>query len=385
MKFSNRIEKIPPYLFSEIDKKIEAKKAHGADIISFGIGDPDMPTPEKIVDTLRRESTKSQNQGYPSYFGLPEFREAASKWMRERFGVDLNPSSEIMTLIGAKEGIAHLPLAILNPGDVALVPEPAYPVYAMGTLLADGEVYYLPLEEKNNFLPELGLIPEEVLQQAKILWLNYPNNPTGGVAEGDFLLQALDFARENNLVLAYDNAYSEITYDGYVAPSILDYADVSDEVIEFHSLSKTCNMAGWRLGFACGRGKVLDGLGIVKTNIDSGVFNPIQLAGVTALSIMKETGKRMREIYERRRDFICDGLSRLGFEVEPPKGGIYIWMRVPTGFDSVSFSSYLLDKAELFFTPGSSYGPSGEGYVRVSLTVADERIEEALSRLKSAL
>ncbi|MBU1672124.1 MAG: LL-diaminopimelate aminotransferase [Actinobacteria bacterium] len=384
MRHSHRLEEVPPYLFAEIDRKIAERRAHGVDVISFGVGDPDLPTPERVVEVLAAESRKPENQGYPSYYGLPEFRVAASRFMLNRFGVSVDPEKEVLSLMGSKEGIAHMALAVLDPGDIALVPEPGYPVYAMGTILAGARSHFLPLERRHGFLPDLDSVPTDVICEAKILWLNYPNNPTGAVADLEFFAHAVDFARESDLVLAHDNAYSEITYDGFRAPSLLQVPGAMEVGIEFHSLSKTFNMTGWRVGFACGNASVIEALGTIKTNIDSGIFNPIQLAGVQALDGERETSQSMCETYRARRDFLVSELSGLGWDVPTPRGGIYIWMPVPPGYDSIGFSRFVLDRAGVFFTPGNAYGPSGEGYVRISLTVPDARIREAVARLKEA-
>lgn len=381
MRLSSKLDRIPPYLFAEIDRKIELKRSEGIDVISFGVGDPDFPTPPVIVDALCRYARLPEQQGYPSYYGLSEYREAAARWMRRRFGVDVDPESQVLSLIGSKEGIAHLAFAALDHGDMALIPEPSYPVYQMGTLLAGGEARFLPLRAENGFLPDLEAAEEEA-RDARVLWINYPSNPTGAVADRSFFEKAVDFARQNELVLAHDNAYSEITYDGFVAPSLLEVDGSMEVGIEFHSLSKTFNMTGWRVGFACGSASVIEGLGTVKTNIDSGIFNPIQLASVVALDNSEELSGQMRELYQKRRDTLVNGLGRLGWKVEPPLGAIYIWMPVPEGFDSVGFSSHVLQEAGVFFTPGNAYGPSGEGYVRISLTVPDDRIETAMARLR---
>ncbi len=382
MRLSERLEKIPPYLFAEVDRRIAEKKAQGVDVISFGIGDPDTATPAHIVERLCEEGRRPENHRYPSYFGLPEYRRAAAGWFARRFGVELDPESQVLPLMGSKEGIAHLALALLDPGDLALVPEPGYPVYEMGTLLAGAESHFLPLAGERGFLPDLDSVPAEVAARSKVLWLNYPNNPTGAVARDGFFERAIEFATANDLVLAHDNAYSEITYDGYVAPSILQYDGAGEVGVEFHSLSKTFNMTGWRLGFACGNRRVIEALGTVKTNIDSGIFNAVQLAGVEALNSGDGDVERTVELYRRRRDLLVRELGALGWEVTPPLGSIYLWMPVPSGFDSVGFSTHVLDRAGVFFTPGNAYGPSGEGYVRISLTVPDDRIREAVSRLR---
>lgn len=382
MKFSSRLDRIPPYLFAEIDRKIAAKEAEGVDVISFGVGDPDVPAPVPVVETLCEMSRRPENHRYPSYFGLDEFRGAAAAWFDRRFGVGLDPQTEVLPLIGSKEGIAHIAIALLDPGDHALIPEPSYPVYGMGTLLAGASPYFLPLKPESGYLPDLDSIPREVLAASNLLWLNYPSNPTGAVADMDFFSRAVEFAGENDLVLAHDNAYSEITYDGYTAPSILQVEGASGLAVEFHSLSKTYNMTGFRIGFVCGNSRVIEALGTVKTNIDSGIFNPLQHAGITALEEMQENAGKMRDLYQSRRDLLVRELKGLGWEVTPPKGSIYIWMPVPVGFDSVGFSTLVLDKAGVFFTPGNAYGPSGEGFVRISLTVPDDRINEAISRLR---
>lgn len=385
MRLSARLDKIPPYLFAEIDRRIDEKKAQGVDVISFGVGDPDVPTPGLIVDALCAESHKPEHHRYPSYFGLAEFRESAARWFERRFGVALDPGLQILPLMGSKEGVAHIALALLDPGDLALVPEPSYPVYAMGTLLAGAESHFLPLTAGNGFLPDLESVPPDVARRSKILWLNYPNNPTGAIASNEFFERAIEFARSYSLVLAHDNAYSEITYDGYVAPSLFQFKGAMEIGVEFHSLSKTFNMTGWRIGFVCGNHEVIEALGTIKTNIDSGIFNPVQLAAVEALDHGEKTLRDMVKLYQSRRDLLVSELAGLGWEISPPKGSIYLWMPVPPGFDSVGFSTHVLDKAGVFFTPGNAYGPSGEGYVRLSLTVPDDKIKEAMARLKEVL
>lgn len=385
MRLSARLDKIPPYLFAEIDRRIDEKKAQGVDVISFGVGDPDVPTPGSIVDALCAESHKPEHHRYPSYFGLAEFRGSAARWFERRFGVALDPGLQILPLMGSKEGVAHIALALLDPGDLALVPEPSYPVYAMGTLLAGAESHFLPLTAGNGFLPDLESVPPDVARRSKILWLNYPNNPTGAIASNEFFERAIEFARSYSLVLAHDNAYSEITYDGYVAPSLFQFKGAMEIGVEFHSLSKTFNMTGWRIGFVCGNHEVIEALGTIKTNIDSGIFNPVQLAAVEALDHGEKTLPDMVKLYQSRRDLLVSELAGLGWEISPPKGSIYLWMPVPPGFDSVGFSTHVLDKAGVFFTPGNAYGPSGEGYVRLSLTVPDDKIKEAMARLKEVL
>ena len=382
MRYSRRLDRIPPYLFAQIDRKIAEKKAQGVDVISFGVGDPDVPTPDAIVDRLCLEARKPENHRYPSYFGLPEFRVAAARWLQRRFNIKVDPACEVLPLMGSKEGIAHMALAALDPGDIALVPEPSYPVYAMGTLLAGAESHFIPLTADAGFLPDLDGISPDVLSRAKLLWINYPNNPTGAVAPMEFFARAVEFCRRHDLLLAHDNAYSEITFDGFVAPSVLQVEGASDVAVEFHSLSKTFNMTGWRVAFACGNYAALEALGTIKTNIDSGIFNAVQLAGIEALDNCQDDIDRMVGIYRGRRDLMVSLLSSLGWVVEPPRGSIYIWLPVPEGFSSASFSEHVLDRAGVFFTPGNAYGPSGEGFVRLSLTVPDDRVEEAVRRLR---
>ena len=382
MRISSRLDMIPPYLFAEVDRKIAEKKAQGVDVISFGVGDPDVPTPDHVVDVLCAEGRRAENHRYPDYYGLDEFRESAARWFARRFGPELDPATQVLPVMGSKEGVAHLALALLDPGDIALVPEPSYPVYAMGTLLASAQSHFLPLHAGNGFLPDLESVPGDVASRAKVLWINYPNNPTGAVAPDAFFEKAIEFARTNDIVLAHDNAYSEITFDGYVAPSILGFDGAMDVAVEFHSLSKTFNMTGWRVGFACGNAQVIEALGTIKTNIDSGIFNPVQLAAVEALDHGEDDLREMVDLYRRRRDLLVSELSSLGWDATPPKGSIYIWMPVPAGFGSVEFSKHVLDRAGVFFTPGNAYGPSGEGFVRLSLTVPDDRIREAVARLE---
>ena len=382
MRFSKRLETIPPYLFAEVDRRIAAKKAAGGDVISFGVGDPDIPTPEPVVEAMVAALAAPENHRYPSYYGLDAYRAAASRFMARRFSVEVDPDTQVLSLMGSKEGIAHMALAVLDPGDVALCPEPGYPVYEMGTLLAGAEPCFMPLLEQNGFLPDLDSIPAGKLARARLMWINYPNNPTGAVAGIEFFEKAVDFAASNDIVLCHDNAYSEITYDGFVAPSVLEVDSAMDFAGEFHSLSKTFNMTGWRIGFLAGNEKIVEAIGTVKTNVDSGVFNPIQLAGVEALDEQSQFIEAMRKVYRRRRDLLVDELSSIGWRATRPGGSIYIWLPVPEGFDSVSFSTHVLEKAGVFFTPGNAYGPSGEGYVRLSLTVPDDRILEATDRLR---
>jgi len=383
VRLAGRIETLPPYLFAEIDRKISEKRAAGVDVISLGVGDPDTPTPPHIVAAMQEAVTDPSTHQYPSYYGMPEFRRAVAAWYARRFGVSLDPDTEIQPLIGSKEGIAHLALAVIDPGDVALVPDPAYPVYEIGTLLAGGSAVSFPLRAENDFIPDWDTIA--VPSSAKILWLNYPGNPTAAVATHADLARAVDFARAHGLLLAYDNAYSEITFDGFRAPSILEIPGAKDVAIEFHSLSKTYNMTGWRIGMAVGSPIAVEALGRVKTNIDSGIFNAVQRAGIAALQGPQEFLEDLRALYQRRRDLVMKAFGDAGWDVRPPRGSVFVWLPVPDGHNSASFATLLLEKAGVVVPPGRGYGASGEGYIRVSLTVPDERLEEGLERIRTAL
>lgn len=386
MRTAVRIDAIPPYLFAGIDKKIAEKRASGADVISFGVGDPDLPTPAHIVEAGIAALRDETNHHYPSYFGLPEFRRAVARYYDRRFGVTLNPDTEVLPLIGSKEGIAHLPVAFVDPGDVVFVPDPAYPVYEMGTLLAGGHVVYTPLLPENNFRPDFDAIARENLKRAKIFWINYPSNPCAAVANLEFFNRAVEFCREHDLLLAHDAAYTEITFDGYRAPSVLEADGAREVAIEFHSLSKTYNMTGWRVGMACGSAEAIEALGRVKTNIDSGIFNALQLAGIEALDGPQDCIGDMIAIYERRRDLICKTFEDAGWtNLVPPKGSVFVWLPVPDGQDSATFTELLLNEADVVVVPGSGYGPSGEGFVRLSLTIPDDRLEEGLVRIAKVI
>jgi LL-diaminopimelate aminotransferase len=382
MKFAKRIEKLPPYLFAEISRKITEKRSQGVDVISFAIGDPDMPTPEHILESLREATRDPANHGYPETEGLPELREAIARWYDRRFGVDLDPEREVLPLIGSKEGIGHIALCFIDPGDVALVPDPGYPVYAVGTMFAGGEAYYLPLREENGFLPELEAVPAEVLRRARALWLNYPNNPTGAVADPAFFERAAAFAGEHGLAVLHDGPYSEVAFEGYRPPSFLEAKGARAVGIEFHSLSKSYNMSGWRIAMAVGNAEIIDALMRVKSNLDSGIPQAIQRMAITALEGSQEGIEEHNRAYERRRDRLVAALRGLGLRVSPPKASLYVWARVPEGTTSVEFATRLLEEAGVVVTPGTGYGPSGEGYVRLSLTIADERLEEGVRRLE---
>jgi LL-diaminopimelate aminotransferase len=381
MRIAKRIDNLPPYLFVEISKKIAEKRAKGEDIVTFAIGDPDIPTPSHIIDRLCRAAQDPVNHRYPESEGLPELRQAIAKWYQERFGTSLDPDKEVLPLIGAKEGIAHIALCFIDPGDIALVPDPGYPVYSIGTMLVGGKPYYLPLSEKNNFFPDLNSIPEHIVKQAKLLWINYPNNPTGAVADLDSFNRTVEFARQHDLVVCHDGPYSEVAFDGYRPTSFMQ-ADGAREVgVEFHSLSKSYNMTGWRIGMAVGNATMIDALKRVKSNLDSGIPQAIQLAAIEALKGPQDCIKEHNDIYQRRRDLVIDMLNSIGLEAKPPKASLYVWAKIPEGYNSVDFATDLLEQVGVVVTPGTGYGPSGEGYVRLSLTISDAGLVKGLSRL----
>ncbi len=381
MKLAKRIENLPPYLFVEITRKIAQKKAKGEDVISFAIGDPDIPTPPHIIDRLCQAARDPVNHRYPESEGLPELRQAIAEWYQQRFGVSLDPEKEVLPLLGAKEGIAHIALCFIDPGDIALVTDPAYPVYAIGTLLAGGESYYLPLTEQNNFLPDLESIPEDILKRAKLLWLNYPNNPTGAVADLDFFKRAVEFARRHNIGICHDAPYSEVAYDGYKPVSFLQAEGANEVGVEFHSLSKSFNMTGWRIGMVVGNAAMVNALKTVKSNVDSGIPQAIQLAAIAALRGPQDCIPQHNAIYQRRRDLVVEMLNNIGLEAKSPKASLYVWAKVPKGYNSVDLATDLLEQVGVVVTPGVGYGKSGEGYIRLSLTISDAGLVKGLSRL----
>jgi len=376
-----RIAQLPPYLFAEIDRKVEQARARGADIISFGIGDPDLPTPPHVVEALAEAARDPATHRYPAYTGMAEFRSAIAQWYGRRFGVRLDPDIEVQPLVGSKEGIFHLPVAFIDPGDVALIPDPGYPVYETGTILAGGRAVPLTLTEDNGFLPDFGTIPSEAVGAARVLWLNYPSNPTAATAPSELFARAVTFCLEHDLLLAHDAAYTEVTFDGYVAPSVLEVDGALECAVEFHSLSKTYNMTGWRVGWVCGAPVAIEAIKRLKTNIDSGIFDALQRAGIAALRGPQDYVQACVQRYRRRRDLLCDALKSMGLVVDPPKGSIYLWVPVPEGHTSESFTAFLLDEADIVVAPGNGYGSAGEGYVRFSLTVSDNRLEEGVERL----
>jgi LL-diaminopimelate aminotransferase len=382
MQFANRIKQLKPYLFVGISRTIAAKRAQGIDVISFGIGDPDIPTPGHVLEALKSAADRPANHRYPESEGLPEFRKAVTDWYKRRFGVALDPATQVINLIGAKEGIGHAALCFLDPGDLALVPDPAYPVYGVGTMFAGGDVYPLPLNEESGFLPDLDSIPTEVARRAKVLWINYPNNPTGAVAPLSFFEKVVEFAKANDIAVLHDACYTEVTYDGYQASSFLQARGALDVGMEFHSLSKTFNMTGWRMGCAVGNAEMVNALMRVKSNLDSGAPQAIQEMAIEALETPDSWIKQNNAIYQRRRDRVVAALRALGLSPNEPRAGLYIWVRVPRGFTSASFAEVLLAERDIVVTPGSGYGEHGEGFIRLSLTIPDERLELGLKRLE---
>ncbi len=383
MRVAKRIETLPPYLFAELDKKIAAKRAEGVDVISLGVGDPDLPTPRHVLEAMREAIADPATHRYPSYWGSIEFRTAVAAWYGRRFGVELDPETEVIALIGSKEGIGHMALAYVDPGDEALIPDPGYPVYGVSTRLAGGTPVPLPMPAERGFLPDLSGAP--VGERTKVLWLNFPSNPTAAVADVATFTEAVAFCREHDLLLLHDAAYSEITFDGYVAPSVLQVPGARDVALEFGSASKFYNMTGWRIGWAAGTAEAIRALGVVKTNLDSGQFTAIQRAAIAALQGPEDHLDELRATYQRRRDLVVETLNGLGWSLKPPLGSCYVWVPVPEDGSSVSFADRLLDEVGVFVAPGSGYGLRGEGYVRFSLTVPDDRLAEAMERLGGML
>ncbi len=381
MKMARRIENLPPYPYVEIIQKIADKKAKGEAVISLAIGDPDMPTPPHIIERLCQAAQDPANHRYPESDSLPELRQAVAEWYKKRFGVSLDANSEVLPLIGAKEGIAHIAFCLIDPGDIALVPEPGYPVYPVSTMLAGGTPYYMPLTKENNFLPDLDIIPEDIANKAKFMWINYPNNPTSAVADLDFFHKVVKFAQQHNLAVCHDAPYTEVAFDGYRPVSFLQ-ADGAREVgVEFHSLSKSYNMTGWRIGMVVGNAEIVGALKTLKSNLDSGIPQAIQYAAIEALTGPQDCIQQHNAIYQRRRDLVVDMLRSIGLEAEPPRASLYVWAKVPEGYTSVDFANDLLEQVGVVVTPGIGYGENGEGYVRLSLTIPDAGLVKGLSRL----
>jgi len=381
MRMARRIENLPPYLFVEISKKIAEKRAKGEDIVSFALGDPDIPTPPHIIARLCQAAQDPANHRYPETAGLPELRQAIAGWYERRFGVSLDADKEVLPLIGSKEGIGHIALCFIDPGDTALVPDPAYPVYSVSTTLAGGRPYYMPLVEENGFLPDLDAIPAHILKKAKLLWINYPNNPTSAIADLNFFNRVVEFAQQHDLAVCHDGPYSEVTFDGYRPVSFMQ-ADGAKEIgVEFHSLSKSYNMTGWRIGMVVGNAEMIDALKRVKSNLDSGIPQAIQYAAIEALTGSQDCIQEHNAIYQKRRDLIIDVLNNIGLEAKPPKASLYIWAKVPEGYTSVDLATDLLEEIGVVVTPGVGYGKNGEGYVRLSLTIPNAALVKGLSRL----
>ncbi len=382
MHVANRLKRLPVFLFVEINRKIAQKRAEGADVITFGVGDPDIPTPQSYLDQLHEAILTPPNHRYPDPEGLPEFRRAVAHWYNQRFDVPLDPDKEVISLIGAKEGIVHANLGLVDPGDVVLLPEPAYPAYNSGAIMADGEPYFMPLLEKNQWLADLDAIPEEIARRARVMWLNYPNNPTGGVASLDYFQRVVDYCRANDIIFLHDACYTEVAYDEYRPPSALQVPGAKDVTVEFHSLSKGYNMTGWRVGMAVGNADVIKTLFDVKSNIDSGVPQAIQEMAIGALTGPQDYIAERNLQYRARRDRLVSVLTGLGLRVSAPVAGLYIWAAVPEGYTSAEFATLLLDDLDMVVTPGAGYGPSGEGYLRFSLTLSDADLEKAVRRLE---
>ncbi len=378
---SERLKKLPPYLFAEIDRKKKEVASKGINIISLGIGDPDLPTPHHIVERLKRAAEDPKNHKYPDYEGLYEFRKAASLWIKNRFGVEFNPENEVVSLIGSKEGIAHIPLAFVNPGDYVLVPDPGYPVYNIGTIFAGGISYIMPLKRENNFLPDLKAIPEDVLKKTKMMHINYPNNPTSAMANKNFFQEVVDLAHKYKFIVCHDMAYSELFYEEPPI-SIFNVDGARDVAIEMHSLSKTYSMTGWRIGFAVGNKSIIEGLGKIKTNVDSGIFQAVQEAGIEALSGDQSIVNKYRSIYKERRDLVVQKLQSLGYDVFYPQATFYVWVKTPNNIDSRTFCGKILEETGVVLTPGVGFGSHGEGYFRIALTVDKEKLLEALDRIE---
>ncbi len=385
MKFAKRLDAVPPYLFAELERKIEEKQREGVDVISLGIGDPDLPTPDAVIEAMAHSLRDPAAHQYPSNRGSDEFREAAAAFYRQRFGVELDPEREIIPVLGGKEGVAHVALALLDPGDLCLSPDPGYPPYTSGPVFAGAEVHYLPLRREHGFLPDLDAITAEIWSRANLLFLNYPNNPTGAVVAEGFLEHAVERARRADVVVVHDNSYSEICFGGYRAPSFLETPGAKEVGVEIFSPSKGWNMTGWRSGLIAGNADVIERYRHLKTNLDSGMSLALQRATIAALTEAADFPREMSKVYERRRDLVAEGLDAIGIAVEPPRATPYFWAPVPEGHTSESFAELVLEEAGVVVAPGPAYGPSGEGFFRISLTVPDERLEEAVRRMESSL
>ena len=383
MELAKRLNRLPPYLFVEINQKIAEFRARGEEVISFAVGDPDLPTPSHIIECMCQAAQNPANHRYPETAGLPELRQAIAAWYEKRFGVTLNPSKEVLPLIGSKEGIGHMALCLIEPGDLALVPDPSYPPYFLGTVLAGGEPYFMPLKEDNYFMPDFESVPGDVADKAKLMWLNYPNNPTGAIASLDFFEKAVHFAQQHDLVICHDAPYTEVAFDGYRPPSFLQIPGAKKIGVEFHSLSKTHHMTGWRAGMLVGNADMINALFKVKSNLDTGIPRAIQYAAVEALRGSQEHIAERNSIFQRRRDMLTKVLNEIGLKAKIPRATFYIWAKIPQEYTSIDFTKKLLDEARIAVTPGIGYGKKGEGYIRFSLTISDDRLEQGINRLSS--
>ncbi len=383
MELAKRLDRLPPYLFVEINQRIAELQASGKDVVNFGIGDPDLPTPYHIIERICQAADDPVNHRYPETDGLPELRQAIADWYERRFGVTLDPAKEVLPLIGSKEGIGHMALCFVEPGDVALVPDPGYPPFSMCTILAGGEPYFMPLREENGFLPDLEAIPDDVADKAKLIWLNYPNNPTGAIADLNFFERAVHFAEQHDLAVCHDAPYTEVAFDGYKPPSFMQVRRAKNIGVEFHSLSKTYHMTGWRIGMVVGNADMVNALFRVKSNLDSGVPQAIQYAAVEALRGSQEHIAKHNAVFQRRRDRLTKVLNEAGLMARTPRATFYVWPKIPQGYTSVDFTKKLLNEVGIAVTPGTGYGKEGEGYVRFSLTISDDRLEEGVNRLSS--
>ena len=382
MKLAARIEDLPAYLFAEISRKIAAKRQQGIEVITFGIGDPDLPTPSHVIEALKRASDKPENHRYPESEGLPELRKTISEWYMRRFEVSLDPDREVLPLVGSKEGIAHVALCLINPGDVALIPDPGYPVYEVGALFAGAKIEYVPLLEENGYLPDFASIPAETARAARLIWLNYPNNPTGATADESFFARAIAWAGEHDVAILHDAPYTEVVYDGYQPVSLLEVPGGREVGVEFHSFSKSYNMTGWRVGMVSGNAVLIDALRRLKSNVDSGIPQAIQEMAIEAARGPQDVINHNNKVLQKRRDRLVAALREVGLSVQPPKASLYLWARIPEGYDSKRFATELLDTVAVVVTPGTGYGPHGEGYVRLSLTIPDDKLDEGIRRLR---
>lgn len=381
MEVSNRLKSIPPYVFAEIDKKRQAAVAKGVDVINLGIGDPDQPTPPHVVEAMKKALDNPANHKYPPFGGMPEYKKATAEWVEKRFGVTFDPTNEITSLIGSKEGIHNIIMAYVDPGDIALIPDPAYPVYRTSTILAGGTPHFMAMTPANNFLPDLEAIPQEVARKAKLMFLNYPNNPTAAVCDISYMEKAVAFAKKNDILLVHDLAYSEMTFDGFKAPSVFEVPGAKDVAIELHSLSKTYNMTGWRVGFAIGNQQPVKALAQIKSNVDTDVFRAIQQAAIAAFQGPRDHIDYCNKLYEERRDVAVAAFKKLGWTVNPNKATFYMWLPVPKGMTSADFCTLMLDEAGIVVPPGTAYGPNGEGFFRMSLCTDKTRLQEAFDRM----